>query len=93
MKTRTHSVNNLYTFIQNVQIRDDLDARIANKEEDLTYIANLEALYKDLGCEQMLDVSAKSYNQLITELTLLKLERNKVEKQILEFELHALLED
>lgn len=93
MKTRVHSVNNLYTFIQNVQIKDNLDARIANKEEDLARITNLEALYKNLGCEQMLDVSAKSYNKLATEISLLKLERNEVEKQILEFELQALLED
>lgn len=93
MKTQVHSANNLYTFIQNIQIKDDLDTRIANKEEDLSRITNLEALYKNLGCEQMLDVSAKNYNKLTTEITLLKLERNKVEKQILEFELGALLED
>lgn len=72
---------------------DDLDARIANKEADLTRITNLEALYKNLGCEQMLDIAARSYNKLTTEIALLKFKRNEVEKHILEFELRALLED
>jgi hypothetical protein len=93
MKTRIHSVDNLCSYIQNVQIMDDLDARIANKEADLTRITNLEALYKNLGCEQMLDIAARSYNKLTTEIALLQLKRNEVEKHILEFELHALLED
>lgn len=93
MKSQIHSVDNLYTFIQNIQIMDDLDAEIAKKEADLARVTNLETFYKNLGCTQMLDISARSYNKLTAEITFLKLKRNKVEKSILEFELHTLLEN
>lgn len=91
--TQTHSLDNLYTFIKNVRNMDDLDAQIKNKEEVLKYLEQLETVYEELGNDVLLDRTTEAYNVAMAELFVLKLERNKLEREMLVFQLKSFLED
>ena len=92
MTTRIHTADNLYTYAQNARQMKNLDAQIASKEEELRHLDRLSEIYAELAISALLD-TASQYVKVALELTQLKLERNELEKQILEFELAAFLED
>lgn len=92
MTTRIHTANNLYTYITNARQMKNLDAQIVSKEEELRHIGRLDWIYAELSISDLLD-TASQYVKVALELTRLKLERNELERQLLEFELAVLLED
>ena len=92
MTTRIHTADNLYSFIQNARQKENLDAQIASKEEELRYLDHIDEIYAKLTDPAPFDTSGR-YVKVALELTELKLQRNKFERQLLEFELAALLED
>ena len=92
MTTRIHTADNLYSFIQNARQKENLDAQIASKEEELRYLDHINEIYAKLTDPTLLDTSGR-YVKVALELTELKLQRNKLERQLLEFELAVLLED
>ena len=92
MTTRIHTADNLYTYVQNARQMKNLDAQIASKEEELRYLDRLDSIYAELAISVLLD-TASQYVKVALELTQLKLERNELERQLLEMELAVLLED
>ena len=70
----------------------NLDAQIASKEEELRHLDRLDSIYTELAIFAPFD-TASQYVKVALELTRLKLERNELERQLLEVELAVLLED
>ena len=93
METRSHSADSLYSFIKNSRQIERLDSQIKSKEEELKYLNQLEEIYEHLSCNPAPFSTASRYTKTALQLVQLKLERNKIERQILEFELGALIED
>lgn len=91
--TQTHTVDNLYTFITNSRKMDDLDAQIKQKVDLLKHLEQLEKIYEDLGKETMLDKTTECYNRVLADILTLQLRRNKLEREILMFQLKALFEE
>ena len=92
MTTRIHTAENLYTYVQNARHMKNLDAQIASKEEELRYLDHIDEIYAKLTDPMLFETSGR-YVKVALELTELKLQRNELERQLLEFELAALLED
>lgn len=92
MTTRIHTADNLYTYVQNARQMKNLDAQIASKEEELRRLDRLDEIYAELAISALLD-TASQYVKVALELTRLKLERNELERRLLEVELAVLLED
>ena len=92
MTTRIHTADNLYTYTMNARQMKNLDAQIASKEEELRHLDRLDGIYAELAISALLD-TASQYVKVALELTQLKLERNELERRLLEFELAVLLED
>ena len=92
MMTRIHTADNLYTYVQNARQMKNLDAQIASKEEELRHLDRLDSIYAELAISALLD-TANQYVKVALELTQLKLERNELERQLLEMELAVFLED
>ena len=92
METRIHNVNSLYTYIDNSRQMEDLDCQIASKEKELKLLAQLEETYGKFGVREVFGTAARS-NKVRKEILKLQLVRNKLERQILWFELAALSED
>lgn len=92
METRIHNVTNLYNYIDNSRQVENLDRQIASKEEELELLDQMEKLYGKLGVSALFG-SVEKYNKLKKDILKLRLVRNSVEREILWFELSALLED
>ena len=92
MTTRIHTAENLYTYVQNARQMKNLDAQIASKEEELRHLDHIDEIYAKLFNPVPFD-TADRYTKVALELTELKLQRNELERQLLEFEFAALLED
>lgn len=91
-----HSINNLYNYVNNAQKIDLLESRIASKEEDLKCAKQLKEIYaaiKSVGCEALVEYTVGTCNKLSKEILKLKLEKNKLEKEILQFALGVLEEE
>jgi adenine-specific DNA methylase len=91
-----HSLDNLYNYINNAKKIDLLESRIASKEEDLKYAEQLEEIYiaiKRAGCEAFVEHTAGTCNKLSKEIIRLKLEKNLIEKEMLQFALGVLEEE
>jgi hypothetical protein len=91
-----HSLDNLYNYINNAKKIDLLESRIASKEEDLKYAEQLEDIYaaiKRAGCEALVEHTVGTCNKLSKEILKLKLEKNRIEKEMLQFELGILEEE
>jgi adenine-specific DNA methylase len=91
-----HSLANLYNYINNAKKIDLLESHIASKEEDLKCAEQLEEIYiaiKRAGCEAFVEHTAGTCNKLSKEILKLKLEKNKLEKEMLQFELGILEEE
>ncbi len=91
-----HSLDNLYNYINNAKKIDLLESHIASKEEDLKCAEQLEEIYiaiKRAGCEAFVEHTAGTCNKLSKEILKLKLEKNEVEKEMLQFELGILEEE
>jgi hypothetical protein len=71
---------------------EDLDRQIAQKEEELELLGQMERTYGKLGVSALFG-SVERFNKLKKEILKLQLVRNSVEREILWFELGALLED
>lgn len=92
METRIHNVSNLYNYINNSRQMENLDRQIAQKEEELELLEQLEGTYGKLGVAALFG-SVEKYNKLKREILKLQLVRNSVEREILWFELGTLEED
>ena len=92
MGTRVHNVNSLYAYIDNSRQMEDLDCQIAQKEEELELLGQMEKTYGKLGVLEVFGTVARS-NKVRKEILRLQLVRNTLERQILWFELAALSED
>ena len=92
MGTRVHNVNSLYAYIDNSRQVEDLDLRIASKNEELKLLGQLEETYGKLGVQEVFGTIERS-NKVRKEILRLQLLRNTLERQILWFELAALSED
>ena len=85
-----HSLDNLYNYINNAKKIDLLESRIASKEEDLECAKQLEEIFvsiKRAGCEAFVEHTAGTCNRLSKEILKLKLEKNLIEKEMLQFAL------
>lgn len=92
METPFHTADNLYKFLVNARQMANLDRQIVSKEEELKYLEQLEEIYAKI-CNPAPFDTARRHSALVLEIMLLKIERNKVERKILEFELGTFLED
>ena len=93
METRIHTASNLYKYIENARQMENLELQIKQKEKDLKAHEELQNIYKDIGCMNMFEVSEERCSAIELEILLLKLKRNKVEEQMIKFEIAAFLED
>lgn len=97
MKTPTmprgHTDTNLYAYLKNLGQRENLRCQIARKEEDLRIVEQLHEIYKRLGCTSILEVSQMHRRELVTDILLLTLNKNKLEEQLREFEDTVCLEN
>ena len=93
METLIHSASNLYNFIENARQAKNLDVQIAIQEEYLTYYEQALAVYDKIGCDVMAVSTLDKYNKTYRDLLVLRLQRVKLEKEMLEFELECFTED
>ena len=89
METLIHSASNLYNFIENARQAKTLDVQIAIQEEYLTYYEQALAVYDKIGCDVMAVSTLDKYNKTYRDLLALRLQRVKLEKEMLEFELEC----
>lgn len=91
--TYAHSLDSLSVYLVNAQKTADLETQIKHKEAELRFLEQLEEIYADLGAEGMLDAVVKRENDATVELIKLQLQRNSVEREMLLFELIAVVEE
>jgi hypothetical protein len=60
MGTRVHNVNSLYAYIDNSRQVEDLDLKIASKNEELKLLAQLEETYGKLGVQEVFGTIERS---------------------------------
>lgn len=91
-----HSIDNLYNYINNVEKISLLESQIESKEEDLKCAKQLEEIYaaiKRAGCEAFVEHTVGTCNKLSKEILKLKLKKNLIEKEMLQFALGVLEEE
>ena len=91
-----HSIDNLYNYINNAEKISLLESQIESKEEDLKCARQLEEIYiaiKRAGCEAFIEHTVGTCNKLSKEILKLKIEKNKIEKEMLQFALGVLEEE
>ena len=93
METRIHTASNLYKYIENARQMENLELQIKQKEKDFKAYEELQNIYKKMGCMNMFEVSEERCSAIELEILLLKLKRNKIEEQMIKFEIAAFLED
>lgn len=90
VETQTSLADSLFTFIENSDSKARLEAQIKRYEEDLEYLSDLIDFFDNLGYEGMSEDAVKRYNIREEKILELKLKVNKLDRQMLEFELAAL---
>jgi hypothetical protein len=85
--------SSFYSFIEHLAKMGKIEAQIKAKEETLDALENAMDVYGSIGVSFLLEHSAVRYNKLREEVLQLKLERNRLEKQALLFELNSLKDD
>ena len=93
MTNKFHSLANLYTYIQNAKKIDLLESQIKSKEADALHFEELQVIYDLMGADYMIEDAAKKCNQVTKEVLKLKIQKNQVEREMLEFELGTLEEN
>ena len=93
METRIHTASNLYKYIENARQMENLELQIKSKEKDIKAHEDMQNIYKKMGCMNMFEVSEDRCSAIELEILLLKLRRNKLEEQMIKFEIAAFLED
>lgn len=93
METRIHTASNLYKYIENARQMENLELQIKQKEKDIKAHEELQNIYKKMDCMNMFEVSEDRCSAIELEILLLKLKRNKIEEQMIKFEIAAFLED
>lgn len=93
METRIHTASNLYKYLENAQQMENLELQIKSKERDIKAHEDLQNIYKKMGCMNMLEASEERCSALELEILVLRLKRNKLEEQMIKFEIAAFLED
>ena len=90
VETQTSLADGLFTFIENSDSKARLEAQIKRYEEDLKYLSDLIDFFDNLGYEEMSEDAVRRYNTRNEKILLLQLEVNKLDRQMLEFELEAI---
>ena len=85
--------SSFYSFIEHLAKMGKIEAQIKAKEETLDAIEHAMDIYESIGVSFLLEAGAVRYNKLREEVLQLRLERNRLEKQALLFELNSLKED
>lgn len=93
METRIHTASNLYKYIENAQQMENLELQIKSKEKDIKAHKDVQNLYKKMGCMNMLEASEERCSAIELEILILRLKRNKLEEQMIKFEIAAFLEN
>lgn len=93
METRIHTASNLYKYIENARQMENLELQIKSKEKDIQARKDLQNIYKKMGCMNMLEASEERCSATELEILILRLKRNKLEEQMIKFEIAAFLED
>ena len=93
METRIHTASNLYKYIENAQQMENLELQIKSKEKDIKAHKDVQNIYKKMGCMNMLEASEERCSAIELEILILRLKRNKLEEQMIKFELATFLED
>ena len=93
MKTHLHTPSNLYTYIEKTQNMANLRAQIENKEKELELTEEAIEQFEQNGFKEVVELLTAAYNKLHKEILLLKIDANRLERQLLLFELEISLED
>jgi hypothetical protein len=93
MKTHLHTPSNLYTYIGKTQNMANLRAQIENKEKELKLTEEAIEQFELNGFKEGVERLTAAYNKLHQEILLLKIDANRLERQLLLFELEISLED
>ena len=93
MKTHLHTPSNLYTYIEKAQNMANLRAQIENKEKELELTEKAIEQFEQNGFKEVVELLTAAYNKLHKEILLLKIDANRLERQLLLFELEISLED
>jgi hypothetical protein len=93
VESQTSLANSLYTFILNGASRDKLEAKIKEYEQDLEYMSELISIYDAAGYDAMAEDAVIRSNKLREKILVLKLKANKLDREMLEFELEAIRRD
>ncbi len=93
MKTHLHTPSNLYTYIEKIQNMANLRAQIENKEKELELTEKAIEQFEQNGFKEVVELLTAAYNKLHKEILLLKIDANRLERQLLLFELEISLED
>ena len=93
METRIHTASNLYKYIENARQMENLELQIKSKEKDIKAHKAIQNIYKNMSCTNMLEASEERCSALELEILVLRLKRNKLEEQMIKFEIAAFLED
>ena len=93
METRIHTASNLYKYIENAQQMENLELQIKSKEKDIKAHKDVQNIYKKMGCMNMLEASEERCSAIELEILILRLKRNKLEEQMIKFEIVAFLEN
>lgn len=92
-EAQNNRTSSFYSFIEHLAKMGKIEAQIKAKEETLDALENAMDVYGSIGVSFLLEHSAVRYNKLREEVLQLKLERNRLEKQALLFELNSLKDD
>ena len=88
-----HTATNLYNYINNAHQVENLELQIKQKEKDIKAHKDIQNIYKKMGCMNMLEASEERCSAIELEILVLRLKRNKLEEQMIKFEIAAFLED
>lgn len=93
VESQTSLVNSLYTFIRNGASKAKIEAKIKEYEQDLECISELISLYDEIDYAVLAEDAVIRANKLREKILVLKLEANKLDREMLEFELEAIRRD
>lgn len=93
VESQTSLANSLYTFILNGASKAKIEAEIKEYEQDLECISELISLYDEIGYAVLAEDAVIRANKLSEKILVLKLKANKLDREMLEFELEAIRRD
>jgi hypothetical protein len=93
VEPQTSLADSFYTFIGNCAYKEKLEAKIKEYEQELEYMSELLSIYDACGYDTMAEDLVSRSNKLREKILVLELEVNKIERQMIEFELEALRRD